>query len=97
MLEFGSLLSFNFEWRVCANFKRSSILKYYKIMTGVLLLYVPFDIRGWKKWFWVDRFLPRYASDGATHPQNETMVFSLARPRTIILRAKLLPDICLGR
>jgi hypothetical protein len=66
-------------------------------MIGALLLYAFFDIGGGEKWFWVDLFSPRYASDGATCPQNETMVFSPARPRTIIFHANLSPNMCHGR
>jgi hypothetical protein len=47
-------------------FKCLNDLKYHKIMTRALLLYALFNIGGNTKRFWVDRFLPRYASSGTT-------------------------------
>jgi hypothetical protein len=87
MHESGSLLIFSSNGAFAPIFKRSNDLKYHKIMTGALLLYTLFDIGGETKRFWGDLFWPRYAPGGATCLRAKTMVFPLALPWTINLRA----------
>jgi hypothetical protein len=91
MRESGSMWSFSLNRVFAPIFKRSNDLKYHKIMTRALLLYVLFDIGGEPKRFWVDQFSPRYASGGATCLQFESMVFPSSRSQEVKLRASSCP------